>query len=248
MDTPENLPNEQELEVAEPTDGQETLEPAEGEFTIRFHLPGTWYTISMDDEERARKSIDELAREVAGDTDEGAKVRALMKHQLQEATKKGIEGGGRVMYLGREIAPEVPFPVSITVYEPQGLRMSPAVGTDPQSVLGFMQQGLEQATIDEITPLSGRQFHALRTVNVEEDEDLIEARAAEPDNPELAELKLHTLRADYWCHVPTTKNVILVSFSTQMSEVRNMLLMLFDAIVSAAYFVDSQEKPLPRAE
>ncbi|MDR2998419.1 MAG: hypothetical protein LBU78_09895, partial [Microbacterium sp.] len=131
-----------------------------------------------------------------------------------------------------EIAVGTPLPVTLLVFEPADLRMSPAIGTAPQKVLQVMVEGLKRldpvahATMIEVRGPSGG---ALRTHRVEPVQD-----GGEDDG---------TLRliADYWIPVPGTKQMVMARFSTPLGELENMMCALFDEFIAASYF--SAEHP-----
>lgn len=222
-----------------------------GEVRLQFTLPGTWYSIDIDEEGLAEDSIRSLVEDVCGTTDEAAKARALMRQRLREACSSGAEAGAQAMYIGKELMEEVPLPVSITVYQPGGFRMSPAVGYDSQEVLEVLKLGFESG--DEVyEEIEGLNYLALRFITVEKDDSWTPV-ASENETPEEQALRLeaeqlefHTLRVDYWCHVPGSKRIAIVSFSTQLSEIENVMISLFDTIISASCFV-GEGVPLPSA-
>ena len=42
---------------------------------------------------------------------------------------------------------------------------------------------------------------------------------------------------DYWAHVPDTKQIVIVSFVTQMAMIKHLMLELFDLFIAASRFV-----------
>lgn len=220
-----------------------------GEVRLQFTLPGTWYSIDIDEEGLAEDSIRTLVEDVCGTTDEAAKARALMRQRLREACSAGAEAGVQAMYFGKELMEEVPLPVSITVYQPSGFRMSPAVGSDSEEVMEVLKLGFEGGDGD-YEEVEGFNYRALRFITVEKDDSWIPV-ASENETPEekavrheAEQLEFHTLRVDYWCHVPGSKRIAIVSFSTQLSELQNIMISLFDTILSASCFV-GEGVPLP---
>lgn len=211
--------------------------------TLSFQLPGSWFVIDMADADLEKQSIDTMVREICGPTDEAAKARLLMRKRLQDACDTGQQAGARVMYFGREIAPEVPFPVVIAVYEPENLRMSPAVGVTDNAVLDIFRQGFEDEDV-ELIEIGGLNFGGLRSVVVEHD---VSFDSLEPDDDspealqaydEFKQLDMRQMTVNYWCHVPNTKSIILVTMSTHVTDIQHLMLELFDLIVQTAYFAD----------
>ena len=82
------------------------------------------------------------------------------------------------MYFGKELEKDAPFPVNITVYQPPGLRMSPAIGTESEEVFGILRMGFDDAD-DAFVDVEGGNYRALRRV-------LIEAHSRMPNTSSLS--------------------------------------------------------------
>ena len=205
--------------------------------SLRFRLPGRWFSVDLSGEAATNSSIKRIARDAIGHADDRATERAKVRRQLQEAVAASAEGDVRAIMFSTEIARGTPLPVTLLVFEPADLRMSPAVGTAPQSVLKVMAEGFKQldpeahATMVEVRGPGDRvdERRALRTHRVELIED-----GSESDG-------IMRLIADYWIPVPDTKRIMMVRFSTPLGELENMMCALFDEFVAVAYF--SEEKP-----
>ncbi|WP_341976137.1 hypothetical protein LTA6_000680 [Microbacterium sp. LTA6] len=199
---------------------------------LRFRLPGRWFSVDLSAEEATNSSIRRIARDAIGPADDRAVERATVRNQLHEAVAAGAQGEVRAIMFSTEIAPGTPLPVTLLVFEPADLRMSPAVGTAPQKVLKVMAEGLKQidpAAFASMVEVRGPGVPALRTHRVE----LVE-EGAESDG-------VMRLIADYWIPVPDTKRILMVRFSTPLGELENVMCALFDEFVAVAYFSD--EKP-----
>ena len=194
---------------------------------LRFRLPGRWFAVDLSTADATAASIKRIARDAIGPADDRAAERAKVRHQLQEAVAAGAQGEVRAIIFSTEIARGTPLPVTLLVFEPADLRMSPAIGTAPQSVLKVMAEGLRQldpeahATMVEVR---GPGVPALRTHRVELVED-----GSESDG-------ILRLIADYWIPVPDTKRILMVRFSTPLGELENVMCALFDEFVAVAYF------------
>ncbi len=225
---------------------------------LQLALPGSWHAIDLASPEATKSSIKRLATEVGGTSDEGAPARILLREQISQAVGSAEGAQPAAMYFGNELVPGVALPVSITVYQPQSLRLTPAVGTDPDQVLNILRRGLEKDH-EEIHEVTGRNFKGLRTV-LREHQD---PPAPDSSDPTVAEAMKHpayqalndpsvraeadgievtNLRVDYWCHQPFTKNAIIVSFSTGLSAIEQTVLRLFDTIVELAYFTAPEDQ------
>ena len=209
-----------------------------------FNLPGTWYPVAITDEGASEQDVERMVQGIVGPADDAAVLRRQMHDQVVDACAEAMEGGAVAMYFGKELEKDAPFPVNITVYQPPGLRMSPAIGTESEEVFGILRMGFED-TDDEFVEVEGANFRALRRVLIEKD-DSFHVEAPKDETPEEAALRaeaekldLERMRVDYWAHVPGTKQIVIVSFATQMAMIKHLMLELFDLIVAASHFVTS---------
>lgn len=209
-----------------------------------FNLPGTWFPVAITDEGASEQDVERMVQGIVGPADDAAVLRRQMHDQVVDACAEAMEGGAVAMYFGKELEKDAPFPVNITVYQPPGLRMSPAIGTESEEVFGILRMGFEDAD-DEFVEVEGANFRALRRVLIEKD-DSFHVEAPKDETPEEAALRaeaekldLERMRVDYWAHVPGTKQIVIVSFATQMAMIKHLMLELFDLIVAASHFVTS---------
>lgn len=209
-----------------------------------FNLPGTWFPVAITDEGASEQDVERMVQGIVGPADDAAVLRRQMHDQVVDACAAAAEGGAVAMYFGKELEKDAPFPVNITVYQPPGLRMSPAIGTESEEVFGILRMGFEDAD-DEFVEVEGANFRALRRVLIEKD-DSFHVEAPKDETPEEAALRaeaekldLERMRVDYWAHVPGTKQIVIVSFATQMAMIKHLMLELFDLIVAASHFVTS---------
>ncbi|QMU97102.1 hypothetical protein FVO59_07575 [Microbacterium esteraromaticum] len=196
---------------------------------LRFRLPGRWFSVDLSSTEATAASIRRIAKDSVGPADDRAPERARVRHQLEEAVAAGARGDLRAIMFSTEIALGTPLPVTLLVFEPADLRMSPAIGTAPQAVLAVMAEGLRE--LDPIAHASmvevrGPGAPALRTHRVEPVADGSEADGST------------RLSADYWIPVPGTKQMLLVRFSTPLGELENMMCALFDEYIAVSYFTN----------
>ncbi|MDR2996814.1 MAG: hypothetical protein LBU78_01710, partial [Microbacterium sp.] len=105
---------------------------------LRFRLPGRWFSVDLSGEDATAASIRRIAKDAVGVADDRAAERARVRHALEEAVAAGAQGDVRAIMFATEIAVGTPLPVTLLVFEPADLRMSPAIGTAPQKVLQVM--------------------------------------------------------------------------------------------------------------
>lgn len=133
------------------------------------------------------------------------------------------------MFLCLEIVPDLATPASLTVHAPEGMRMTPAIGTDASAVLATLQESfrtLGTPGIETAHRLDGPRSSMLRLERLREErveEDGVWAVST-------------TLEVDYWFAVPGSKQVVLASFATPLGEIRTAMRNLFDSIALAAAF------------
>lgn len=209
-----------------------------------FNLPGTWYPVAITDEGASEQDVERMVQGIVGPADDAAVLRRQMHDQVVDACAEAMEGGAVAMYFGKELEKDAPFPVNITVYQPPGLRMSPAIGTESDEVFGILRMGFDDAD-DAFVDVEGGNYRALRRVLIEKD-DSFQIEVPEEETPEEAalraeaeKLQFERMRVDYWAHVPDTKQIVIVSFATQMAMIKHLMLELFDLIVAASHFVTS---------
>ena len=207
-----------------------------------FNLPGTWFPVAITDEGASEQDVERMVQGIVGPADDAAVLRRQMHDQVVDACAAAAEGGAVAMYFGKELEKDAPFPVNITVYQPPGLRMSPAIGTESDEVFGILRMGFDDAD-DTFVDVEGGNYRALRRLLIEKD-DSFQIEVPEEETPEEAalraeaeKLQFERMRVDYWAHVPDTKQIVIVSFVTQMAMIKNLMLELFDLLIAASYFV-----------
>lgn len=205
---------------------------------LRFRLPGRWFSVDLSTGAATSASIAAIARDAVGVTDDRATERATVRRQLHEAVAAGASGDIRALMLAHEITPGTPLPVTLLVFEPSDLRMSPAIGTEPRTVLGVLREALARLdpdARDSLVEVDGPGVPALRAHRVDdvpEDDDLHGTRR---------------LSADYWVPVPETKQLLVVRLATPLRDIENLMLSLFDGFVAAAFFAAPRPSALREA-
>lgn len=201
---------------------------------LRFRLIGSWYPVLLGTDDDPTL-IPALARDVIGKQDVDANVRAELARSLREAVAAARRGGAEAMFIGTEIRPGLPMSANLTVFPHSGVRMSPAIGSDPAAVMDVFEQSLraigdvDMNTAERLT-IAGSEI--LRTHRLE-DSDV--PNELQPEGVE-GNRSVRRLVVDYWYTVPETKDLLLVNFMTPMGDIAHVMLAFFDAIVRASYF------------
>lgn len=194
---------------------------------LHFRLPGTWHRVDLRGGVQSEASIKAVVRSAIGTADDRAQVRAELRRDLGKAVEAAQQAEAKSMMFSTEIAPGSPLPVTLVVYAPNRLRMSPSIGTEPDKVLAVFTEGLRQSDpglAASIVHLIGAGGPVVRTHRIEPIEAVEDTGGA------------LRLVADYWVPVPKSKQVVMVRLSTPMGEIENIMLSLFDALIGATYF------------
>lgn len=202
---------------------------------LRFRLPGRWFSVDLAGEDTTRASIKSIVRDVFGTRDDAATQRAEARRLLQEAVTAASTGDIRALMFSHQVAGTTPLPISLLLFEPANLRMSPAVGTGADAVLSVLTRSIKEldpAAHSSLVEVAGPGVPAVRTHRVEETAD-----GGEYDG-------VPRLTAQYWIPVPGSKQVLSVSLTTPLGDLENLMLTLFDSFIGAAYFADDKEPSL----
>jgi len=128
------------------------------------------------------------------------------------------------MHIALEIVEGMPIPVSVTVFLPE-MRLTPAVGTDASAVIGILQQGLEKNPAYDGERVARFRVGESQALRVHREE---QSTYRDEEVPGLA--------VEYWITVPGFKRVALLSFSTALTGMDDIMLGFFDSIVQASYW------------
>lgn len=194
---------------------------------LRFRLLGSWHPVLLNQLATSDLIADFIAS-VVGKRDIDATVRARLRRDLTTAIVRAQAGHAQAMFIATEITPGLPMPVTLTVYSPPQMRMSPAVGTAPATVMAALQESFTLTAMAHLetarrTSIAGSEILRLHHVD-------------DHDIPEQPDLHTRTLTADYWYTVPGSKRVVVATFSTPMGDIPNLMLDYFDALVRASYW------------
>lgn len=196
---------------------------------LMLRLPGQWVSLDPREGANADAQLKRVARELVGAADEAAEARRQVREHFAGVLSAARDAQAQRVFLCHEIS-GLPVPVAITIHTPNGLRMTPTVGTRPDAVITTLLESfteLELEGIEDATRLEVEGSAILRVVH-----RLVDVATADDGQ----ELTFRRLRADYWYAVPGTKQIVLASMTTQLGEIANVMLQFFDAIATAAVF------------
>jgi hypothetical protein len=203
--------------------------PAEQEPELVFRLLGTWWRVDLDSDDAARASASAIARGTLGTSDQHATARRRMRDELVEAARAAREAHGRLLLLQTELGPGEPMSASLTLYDDQRMRMSPAIGTAPDRVLTVLEESLPRIDPAFAPTAVRRPFSGGETVRVHRIDETVEVE-------EGVEFRRRRLVAQYWYPAPGSKQLLLAVLSTPLGDIPHTLLSYFDAIVQASRF------------
>lgn len=194
-----------------------------------FRLLGTWWSVDLESDEAARASATEIARGTLGTADQHATPRRRMRDDLVAAAASARTAHARLMLLQTEIGPGEPMSVSLTLYEDDRMRMSPSIGTAPDTVLAVLEESLPTIAPDRASTAVRRPFADGEVVRIHRIDETVEVEAGQ-------EFTARRLVAEYWYPVPQTKQLLMLVLSTPLGDIPNTLLSYFDAIVVVSHF------------
>lgn len=194
-----------------------------------FRLLGTWWRVELDTDEAARRSAAEIARGTLGTADQHATARRRMRDDLVAAASSAREAQARLLLLQTELSPGDPMSASLTLYQDDRMRMSPAIGTSPDRVLRVLEESLPTIAPDLASSAVRRPFAGGEVVRVHRIDETVEIE----DGQEFTQRRLV---AQYWYPVPDAKQLLLAVLATPLGDIPNTLLSYFDAIVEVSHF------------
>ena len=195
--------------------------------SLELTLPGRWleFPLQADD---ASAQLKRFARELAGEHDRQAPMRARLHQQLLAAHERARHGNAEQLHLGLMLTAEVPLPAAITVYP--SIAVATTQETTPASVMDAFVPLLLKSEHEPRggSPLAGRDD---RVFTRPQRSVLRRARTVYAETPQPDALSI-----DYWQTVPRRNHVQLVHVSMADAVATELLITLFDEIVFASKF------------
>lgn len=198
---------------------------------LAFRLIGTWWPVDLESDEAASASASVVARGTLGTRDQEATARRRLRDDLVVAARTAREARARLMLLQTELAPGEPMSATLTLYDDDRVRMSPAIGTSPDRVLAVLEESLPTIAPDLAPTAVRRPFTDGEVVRVHRVDEVIEVEAGQ-------EFTQRRLVAQYWYPRPDSKHLVLAVLSTPLGDIPHTLLSYFDAIVEVFRFIE----------
>lgn len=203
---------------------------------LLFRLIGTWWRVDLTSDETARTSAADIARGTIGTADQHATARRRMRDDLVSAAAAARAAQARLLLLQTELAPGDPMSATLTLYDDDRMRMSPAIGTSPDRVLRVLEESLPTIAPDLAPTAVRRAFTGGEVVRIHRIDETVEIE----DGQEFTQRRLV---AQYWYPQPDSKHLVLAVFSTPLGDIPHTVLSYFDTIVEVSRFVT----PVPAA-
>lgn len=194
-----------------------------------FRLIGTWWRVDLSSDDAARASAADIARGTLGTADQHATARRRLRDDLVAAAAAAREAHARLLLLQTELSPGSPMSATLTLYDDERMRMSPAIGTAPDRVLAMLEESLPTIAPDLVTTAVRRPFAGGEVVRVHRIDETVAVDSGE-------EFTQRRLVAQYWYPQPGSKHLLLVVLSTPLGDIAHTLLSYFDAIVEVSHF------------
>lgn len=205
---------------------------------LQLPLPGEWATFDPRDPQAASAGIRQFARAVVGVEDDRARARRDFAATISDALLTVAGREPAQLLLCKQLEPDVPLPVVITVYAEADYYLSPSVGVDPATVADALERALSEGDVggDEArTRIATADSMAIRverrSVSAEQPEADGDDEAAAAD-----EANLSVMSVDYWMVVPGSKRFVVATFMTPLVDIANVMARFFDAVVARSYF------------
>ena len=204
-----------------------------------LRLPGTWVQLDPSRRDLTDRRIRAFVDLSMGRADHLANARADARRSLGLVLDRADPAAAlESTFLCHEVAPGVPTPISVSVFSPEAIRISPVIGHLPDAVIdGFLAamaaigDGEDWERVTCVDGIAARRWRITENVV---------ARGLE-DTP------LRAFTADYWRTVPDSKRLVIVTVTSPLADLARTLTRLADAIVAGSRWVDSAPAATQRA-
>ncbi len=188
---------------------------------VRVTLPADWWATPLADEATWRRAVEALLDRQFDGWQDNPLLRSELRRTISAQAEAAAAAGAQLLALSLQQVHGVPVPASLVLS-----RIDVAVDAG-EDVLGDLQESLRpnpDAPLPAGTSLDLARLPVGRTLRRVQ----TQATAIEPGQEPLP-----TLTADYWLEHPAGDAVLHLAFSTPLVALRDSLLELFDAVVSA---------------
>lgn len=183
--------------------------------TVGVVLPADWHVVDLSDDATRHADVTALVDRQVPRRDDLAAVRRRLRREVEESSRRAAQAGGRFSaYMLTAVGP-VPLPAVLTAYRTPG---SLAADEDLDALATTLAQRLGAA--GAVDAGDGPLGPVLRAVTV---------RTASTD------ASTDLLVSDYWSDPDDGDGLLLLSFSTPLVPLRDVMLELFDTIAGSVH-------------
>lgn len=199
---------------------------------VRVVLPDHWWRIPLKSAQARERSVDRLVERQFAGIDDQPQLRTDTRKQLLKHAEDVADVDGHLLALSLLEIQGVPVPASLVLHwinmpaEPGAVPVGGELLLDLQGELQPAAEPEPGFRLDLARVAAGS---VLRRVY----ESTADLEGTEP---------VPSLVADYWVERPDGTGLVYLTFSSPVVALRQALLDLFDAVVSALYWVRADEQ------
>lgn len=184
---------------------------------IDFMLPGRWWRLPLSSPTELRRAARALAIETVGRADDLTRLRAELVSGLSTSAETARRAGASDFYVGRELAPGVPLPMSLAVYWPDVPDL-PSRHAGSRAAAEGLATALAHADSGAVDVVEHADFGVVRSIRTAE---LLDDQGGAATR----------LDVSYWVTTSHSDRTLLLAFSTALLEHREAVVEVGDAIV-----------------
>lgn len=201
---------------------------------VRVVLPDHWWRIPLQSAQARERSVDRLVERQFAGIDDQPQLRTDTRKQLLKHAEDVADVDGQLLALSLLEIQGVPVPASLVLHWINMPAEPGAIPGDGELILD-LQGALQPAADTE--PAPGFRLDLARvgagSVLRRVYDSTADLEGSEP---------IPSLVADYWVERPDGTGLVYLTFSSPLVALRQALLDLFDAVVSALYWVRADEQ------
>ena len=193
---------------------------------IRIIVPGTWVNIPVDDPTKSVEFVKRLVRQRVGPADRLARVRREAVQELVDTAKEAASAGVHTYLMSLELAPNVPFPAAIMMYDTQWPEPARQLVVD-----GDIEGALRAALPDG--EVATQHYGPVARVT-----EMTQGSAGEGDDS----VEMLSMRLAYHMPYPDERSKLLViRVNVPNIPSAEPFAMLFDEVIDSITFMDRSE-------
>jgi len=201
-----------------------------------LRLPGSWVQLDPTRPEVTATRIHNYATLTVGRADNLSRTRAQVRRLLSGVLEHSRPRTGlQSLFLCHELLAGVPAPIAIAVFAPADVHLSPVLGTEPQHVIDAFL-----AAMDALGDTAGWQRRdcvdgcSVRRWRVTAARPDSTGDGADDDGTATSDTGVGTFSATYWRTVPGSKQLMLITVTSVLTQDVEVMVRLADAVVAGS--------------